>query len=93
MAYIDTDHDDIVLAQDLIGIVEDDTLVSLFDLLGKNPATDAFKWQEVYDGYILKEYHGYRQLRDDWMSAIHDGEASYTFTLADIDNDKARAHF
>ena len=59
---IDADHDDIILAQDLMGVVDQATIVDIYKLLGKNTVTDALRWEDVFNGYILREYHGFRQL-------------------------------
>ena len=90
---IDADHDDIIFAQDLMGVVDQYTLVELYKLLGKNTVTDALRWEDVLNGFIFREYHGFMSLQRDWMAAIHDDTPSYTFSFADIDNDEARAHF
>lgn len=59
---IDTDHDDIILAQDLMGVVDQATIVDIYKLLGKDTVTDALRWEDVFNGYILREYHGFRRL-------------------------------
>ena len=90
---VDPDHDDVILATDLMGAVDQKTVVDLYKLLGLNTVNDALKWEDVFQGYVMKEYNGFRQLQIDWMAAIHNGNPSYTFSLNDIDNDEARAHF
>jgi hypothetical protein len=50
-------------------------------------------WAKYYEKVVLHEFYGIRRLRKIWQHAIYDGEASYTFTLADISNDRARAYF
>ena len=84
---------DIITVQDLMGVVEHETIVDLYKLLEKDTVTDALKWEDVFKGYILREFHGFMALERDWMAVIHDGEPSYTFTLADVTNDDALAHF
>jgi len=59
---IDADHDDIILAQDLIGVIDNYTIVELYKMLGKNTVTDALRWEDVFNGFILREYHGFRSL-------------------------------
>ena len=76
-----------------MGEIGQEYVVDLFKLLGKNTVTDVLRWEDLFNGYILKLDRGFRQLQIDWMAAIHDGTPSYTFSLADIDNDEARAHF
>ena len=61
--------------------------------MGKNSASDAVTWAEFYEKVVLHEFYGLRRLQKAWMNAIYDGEASYTFTLADVSNDQARAYF
>ena len=90
---LDADHDDIITVQDLMGVVEHETIVDLYKLLEKDTITDALSWEDVFKGYILREFHGFMALERDWMAVIHDGEPSYTFTLADVTNDDALAHF
>lgn len=58
----DADHDDILLAQDLTGAVDQVTLVDLYKLLGKNTVTDVLTWEDVKNGFVLKEFYGFRQL-------------------------------
>ena len=38
---IDADHDDIITVQDLMGVVDQATIVDLYELLGKDTITDA----------------------------------------------------
>ena len=90
---VDPDHDDVILAQDLMGAVDQKTVVDLYKLLGLNTVGDALKWEDVFQGYVMKEYNGFRQLQIDWMAAIHNGNPSYTFSLADMVDDEAIAHF
>ena len=89
---VDSDHDDIVIASDLIGVMEDANIREIYSMMGKTSASDAVKWAEFYEKYVLHEFYGLRRLEKVWMNAIHDGEASYTFTLADVSNDRARTH-
>ena len=90
---IDADHDDIIFIRDLLGVVDQDIVLDIYSLLGLDTVTDALKWEDVFSKWIMKEYHGMMALQRDWMAVIHDDTPSYTFSLADIDNDEARAHF
>ena len=56
---IDADHDDIITVQDLMGVVDQATIVDLYELLGKDTITDALEWEDVFEGFILREFHGF----------------------------------
>ena len=90
---VDSNHDDIILVQDLTGVIPDADIAEIYRIVGKNSASDAVTWAEFYEKFVLHEFYGLRRLQKAWMNAIHDGEASYTFTLADVSNDAARAYF
>ena len=74
-------------------MIPDADIAEIYRIVGKNSASDAVTWAEFYEKFVLHEFYGLRRLQKAWMNAIHDGEASYTFTLADVSNDEARAYF
>ena len=72
--------------------MEDANIGEIYRMMGKNSASDAVTWAEFYEKYVLHDFYGLRRLEKAYLNAIYDGEASYTFTLADVSNDRARTY-
>ena len=68
----DKDHDDVILMKDLMEVAPQETILDIYKLLGLNTVTDALRWEDVFEGWIWKEYIGLRQLQIDWMATVHD---------------------
>ena len=58
--------------KDLMEIASQETILDIYKLLGLNTVTDALRWEDVFEGWIWKEYIGLRQLQIDWMATVHD---------------------